>query len=236
MNVAHVSKGAGEKYNSLPAYEKARFQEESLRLKAQWEQDMRAWKQSLSPEDIKLENAYRTQQRKAGKSRKSNLKDPHAPKKPMSAYFLFLRAIRASPEMKEKVFGQAEEMTKQSVLAALKWRELPDEEKQPFVMKAEQDKVRYDEARNTYNRAMASGLDPVEAATRAYDAGITVAAELAATNPIIQKLQATSLPPSISFDVNSDDFENHSDIGMRKSKKKKTAAVIQSPGSLIEAQ
>ena len=41
---------------------------------------------TLTPEDIKRENAYRTAQRKAGKSRKGNIKDPNAPKKPLSAF------------------------------------------------------------------------------------------------------------------------------------------------------
>jgi DNA phosphorothioation-dependent restriction protein DptG len=104
LNVAHVAKGAGERYNSLPDSEKAKYQNKSVELKAQWERDMQTWKESLSPEDIKAENAFRTQQRKAGKSRKSNLKDPHAPKKPLSAYFLFLRVSSGRVFLKRDMF------------------------------------------------------------------------------------------------------------------------------------
>lgn len=78
---------------------------------------------------MKAENQFRTAQRKAGKSKRGNLKDPNAPKKPLSAYFMFLQKIRADPEMVREVFGDEESTTKQSVLAAIKWRSLTDAEK-----------------------------------------------------------------------------------------------------------
>lgn len=84
---------------------------------------------TLTPEDIKRENAFRTAQRKAGKSRRGNIKDPNAPKKPLSAYFMFLQRIRADPELVREVFGDETETTKQSVLAAAKWRSMTDDER-----------------------------------------------------------------------------------------------------------
>ena len=84
---------------------------------------------TLTPEDIKRENAYRTAQRKAGKSRRGNIKDPNAPKKPLSAYFMFLQRIRSDPELVKEVFGDETETTKQSVLAAGKWRSMTDDER-----------------------------------------------------------------------------------------------------------
>lgn len=85
---------------------------------------------TLTPEDIKRENAFRAAQRKAGKSRKSNIKDPNAPKKPLSAYFMFLQRIRANPKLVLDIFGDETETTKQSVLAAAKWRSMTDAERQ----------------------------------------------------------------------------------------------------------
>ena len=84
---------------------------------------------TLTPDDIKRENAFRTAQRKAGKSRKGNLKDPNAPKKPLSAYFMFLQKIRSSSALVKDVFGDETETTKQSVLAAAKWRSMTDDER-----------------------------------------------------------------------------------------------------------
>lgn len=85
---------------------------------------------TLTPDDIKRENVYRAAQRKAGKSRKGNIKDPNAPKKPLSAYFMFLQTIRADPLLVKDIFGDETETTKQSVLAAAKWRSMTDAERQ----------------------------------------------------------------------------------------------------------
>lgn len=150
LNVAHVAKDAGQRYAALPEEKKKEFQRKSQEAKAEWEREMAAWRATLTPEDIKQENMFRTAQRKAGKSRKGNLKDPNAPKKPLSAYFLFLRAIRADPALTESVFEGEQETTKQSVLAASKWRALPEAEKQPYLEKAEADKAEYERLRREY--------------------------------------------------------------------------------------
>jgi hypothetical protein len=93
------------------------------------ERDHNAYMSSLTPEDIKRENTFRAAQRKAGKSRRGNIKDPNAPKKPLSAYFMFLQRIRSDPILVKDVFGDETETTKQSVLAAEKWRSMTDEER-----------------------------------------------------------------------------------------------------------
>lgn len=89
---------------------------------------------TLTPEDIKRENAFRTAQRKAGRSRKSNLKDPNAPKKPLSAYFMFLQRIRSDPLLVREIFADEQETTKQSVLAAAKWRSMTDDERKVWLI------------------------------------------------------------------------------------------------------
>lgn len=93
------------------------------------EREYSAYMTSLTPDDIKRENTFRAAQRKAGKSRKGNIKDPNAPKKPLSAYFMFLQRIRSDPELVKDVFGDETETTKQSVLAAGKWRSMTDDER-----------------------------------------------------------------------------------------------------------
>lgn len=97
--------------------------------KDQYARELAAWQATLTPDDIRAENAFRAQQRKEGKSRKGNLKDPNAPKKPLSAYFLYLRSIRENPELRKEVWGDETGTTKQSVLAAQRWRNLTDDEK-----------------------------------------------------------------------------------------------------------
>lgn len=105
------------------------YRRRSLEAKEARERELNAYMRTLTPEDIKRENQYRTAQRKAGKSRKGNLKDPNAPKKPLSAYFMFLQRIRSDPELVQEVFGDETETTKQSVLAAGKWRSMTDEQR-----------------------------------------------------------------------------------------------------------
>ena len=105
------------------------YKRRSAVLKEARERENALYMRSLTPDDIKRENAFRTAQRKAGRSRKSNIKDPNAPKKPLSAYFMFLQRIRSDPALVREVFGDEQETTKQSVLAAAKWRSMTDDER-----------------------------------------------------------------------------------------------------------
>lgn len=108
------------------------YKKRAQSLKAERDRQMAAWSKTLRPEDVRQENVFRAAQRKEGKSRKANMKDPNAPKKPLSAYFMFLQRIRANPEMVREVFGEEQGTTKQSVLAAAKWRSMSDEDKKVY--------------------------------------------------------------------------------------------------------
>lgn len=129
LNVAHVAKDAGELYKHIPAELKQHYAKRAEEARKEYHKQLDAWKAKLTPEDIKQENAFRAGQRKAGKSRKGNMKDTNAPKKPLSAYFLFLKAIRTSGELTKRVFEGEGETTKQSMMAAKKWRSFDDEQK-----------------------------------------------------------------------------------------------------------
>jgi hypothetical protein len=129
LNVAQVAKDAGTSYAALDPERKAHYAKLVQESKETYAREVEIWQKSLTPEDIRLENAFRAQQRKEGKSRKANLKDPNAPKKALSAYFLFLKSIREDDELRARVWGNETETTKQSVLAAEQWRGLSDVEK-----------------------------------------------------------------------------------------------------------
>ncbi|KAF9569267.1 hypothetical protein CPC08DRAFT_701777 [Agrocybe pediades] len=150
LNVAQAAKEAGQEYACLSPAEKEPYKRRSQAMKEAREKEHEAYMRTLTPEDIKRENAFRAAQRKAGKSRKSNIKDPNAPKKPLSAYFMFLQRIRANPRLVSEIFGDETETTKQSVLAAAKWRSMTDAERQPFLAQAEQEKMEYEAARRLY--------------------------------------------------------------------------------------
>lgn len=129
LNVADVAKEAGVAYNELSAAQKDVYIKRAADAREVYKKEYTAWLGTLSPDEIKRENEFRTGQRKAGKSRKGNLKDPNAPKKPLSAYFLFLKAIRSNRALTRIVFEDAEATTKQSTLAAMRWRGFTPEQK-----------------------------------------------------------------------------------------------------------
>lgn len=129
LNVAQIAKDAGAAYAALDDEQKAHYADKVQESKEQYAKDLAVWQATLTPEDIRQENAFRAQQRKEGKSRKGNLKDPNAPKKPLSAYFLFLKGIREDDALRARVWGEESETTKQSVMAAERWRNLSDDEK-----------------------------------------------------------------------------------------------------------
>jgi len=129
LNVAKIAQEAGIAYNKLNDEQKAYYGTKVAESKAEHEEALKNWHKTLTPEDIRKENVYRAQMRKEGKSRKGNLKDPNAPKKPLSAYFLFLKGIRENDDLRAEVWGKETETTKQSVLAAERWRGLSDDER-----------------------------------------------------------------------------------------------------------
>jgi len=63
---------------------------------------------------------------------------------------MFLQRIRSDERLVREVFGDETETTKQSVLAAAKWRSMTDDERKPFLAQAEQEKLEYEAARKLY--------------------------------------------------------------------------------------
>jgi len=63
---------------------------------------------------------------------------------------MFLKAVREDGAWSESVFGGEKETTRQSVLAAARWREMSDDEKRPFLARAEHEKLQYEAARKEY--------------------------------------------------------------------------------------
>ncbi|KAG9125963.1 exp1-like protein [Ceratobasidium sp. 392] len=160
LNVSQAAKDGGAAYKALTSEQKEIYKRKARLAKDEYERELASWQRMLTPEDIRTENAYRAAQRKAGKSRRSNLKDPNAPKKPLSAYFMFLQWIRADPNRVTEVFGPETETTRQSVLAAAKWRTLSDAEKKPFLAQAEREKLDYEAARKEYEERTTGIANP----------------------------------------------------------------------------
>lgn len=72
-------------------------------------------------------------------SQKRRKKDPAAPKAPLNGYLVYFNDERAEMRMKHPNMGFGE-LTK---IIAVKWKDLPAEEKQKFITEADMDKERY---------------------------------------------------------------------------------------------
>ncbi|KAG8977658.1 exp1-like protein [Tulasnella sp. 425] len=144
INVTAIAKAAAAAYKNISIEEHEALNKRAKQAKDAHKRELAQWQKTLTPEDVKIENAYRAAQRKAGQSRKANMKNPNAPKKPMSPYFSYLAAIRSDPDMSKEIFGDETETTQQSRLAAAKWRSLSDEDKAPYFKEAERQKAEYD--------------------------------------------------------------------------------------------
>ncbi|MFS7959952.1 putative chromatin remodeling & transcriptional activation HMG family [Helianthus anomalus] len=81
-------------------------------------------------------------------------KDPNKPKRPASAFFVFMEEFR-------KQFKE-EHPDNKSVAAVgkaggVKWKAMSDADKAPYVAKAEKRKAEYDEKMTAYNKKQAAG-------------------------------------------------------------------------------
>ncbi|WFD22474.1 hypothetical protein MEQU1_001146 [Malassezia equina] len=154
LNVAVLAKEAGQRYAKMSDEKKKEYIQRSNDAKEKYERDLAIWQSTLTPEDIRQENLFRSAQRRLGKSRRGNMRDPNAPKKPLTAYFLYLKSLRADTVSLKEILQGEHETTKQSVLAAARWRTLSDKEKQPFIDQAKQQKLEYERRRREYEQGM----------------------------------------------------------------------------------
>ncbi|KAF8101524.1 hypothetical protein N665_0204s0021 [Sinapis alba] len=96
------------------------------------------------------DDRLKTRGKKAGKK----VKDPNKPKRPPSAFFVFLEGFRkefnlANPDNKSVgAVGKA---------AGAKWKSMTTEDKAPYVAKAETKKTEYAKTMQKYNMKLANG-------------------------------------------------------------------------------
>ncbi|CAN8327829.1 unnamed protein product [Cochlearia groenlandica] len=98
------------------------------------------------------DDRLKTRGKKAGKK----IKDPNMPKRPPSAFFVFLDDFR-------KEFNQANPDNKSvgavGKAAGARWKSLTDEEKAPYVDKAATKKSEYMKTMQKYNMKLANGTN-----------------------------------------------------------------------------
>jgi len=90
--------------------------------------------------------AKKATKRKAPAKKKRKKKDPNAPKRPLTAYMNFVKDKR--PEFQKKHEGMKFGDLSKKIAAA--WKNLPDEDKEPFNKAHTKDKERYEKEMKLY--------------------------------------------------------------------------------------
>ncbi|OMP06480.1 hypothetical protein CCACVL1_01549 [Corchorus capsularis] len=88
--------------------------------------------------------------RKSGKA----AKDPNKPKRPASAFFVFMEEFR---ETYKKDHPKNKSVAAVGKAGGDKWKSMSEAEKAPYVAKAEKRKVEYEKNMKAYNKRQAEG-------------------------------------------------------------------------------
>jgi len=134
MSTTEIAKESGRRWAQLSPEERQNFENQSRDAKTEYEEAM----SNYTPGAM-----YQNQN--ASKPAKK-VKDKNAPKPPLSAYFLFGNAER------DRVRQEHPEMSMPEIAKQLgkEWASLSQDEKQPYLDKADADKHRYDQEMAAY--------------------------------------------------------------------------------------
>ncbi|GKE30122.1 HMG1/2-like protein, partial [Tanacetum coccineum] len=86
-------------------------------------------------------------------------KDPNKPKRPASAFFVFMEDFRKQFKKENPNVNSVAAVGK---AGGAKWKAMSDSEKASFVTKAEQRKKDYDKTLAAYNKKLAAGTNDEE--------------------------------------------------------------------------
>merc|ERR1719251_724383 len=141
--------------------EKAPYEKKASEAKEAYETAMEKFKaQGGVAGKRRQEKAEAKKDLAAKRARKAN-KDPNKPKKPQTAYWLWLGENRAA--LSKEVGGS--DVTKVSKLAGERWKALPEKTRAPFEKKAAELKATYDKAMEEYKKTAGdAGEDDEESA------------------------------------------------------------------------
>jgi len=142
-----LSKKMGEEWKKLDEAGKKEYEDLSNQDKERFRNEMKTFKpppQSSSSEGSS-EDEPPKKKRKAKKK-----KDPNAPKRALNAFMYFSKDIRPqvvkdNPDLQKKVHDV-------SRMIGEKWKKMSEEEKKPYVAKAEADKQRYAKEMEIYGK------------------------------------------------------------------------------------
>ncbi|KAK6924571.1 High mobility group box domain [Dillenia turbinata] len=115
---------------------------------------MKGAKSKSAKADSKLAVKKGAASKKPTKKEKAAAKDPNKPKRPASAFFVFMEEFRK--QYKEK-HPNNKSVAAVGKAGGDKWKSMSTAEKAPYVAKAEKRKTDYDKQMEAYNRKQAGG-------------------------------------------------------------------------------
>ncbi|KAG0277641.1 exp1-like protein [Linnemannia exigua] len=120
---------AAELWKNLGAAEKQAYQERYRANFEAFKQETKDRLEEMTPAEYKLENQRRAQLRESGKKGLPSLKDPNAPKRPLSNFFLYAKDLRESGKYAHL------NLKEQSQAFAEAWKNLSETEKSRYTDK-----------------------------------------------------------------------------------------------------
>ncbi|KAJ3264294.1 exp1-like protein [Chytriomyces hyalinus] len=145
--MTRVTKQLGALWRAAPEAEKKKYQALAEASKVTHAKALAAYTAKRSPEDVILDSRRRALQVKLnpnrGRARVTG--DPNAPKRPISAYILFIKTLNLK--------GGRESIKE----AAAKWKALPAAAKQPFITQAAKLAETYKVEKDAYDKK--NGVD-----------------------------------------------------------------------------
>ncbi|KAJ3387566.1 exp1-like protein [Entophlyctis sp. JEL0112] len=136
---AAVMKAIMQRYKALPAAEKEAYEKRCAEMKKAYEQEYAAFISARTPGQLIVQEKVRNLQKRLNPEKPTSkvAKDPLAPKKPETSFFLFLKKNRGTANV--------------STLAK-QWRALPAAEKLPFMAEYLKAKEAFLVAKDNYEK------------------------------------------------------------------------------------
>jgi len=143
LKPTEASKLAAAIWKGMSSQQKQPYEKQYTEEKSKYDEAMKIYKAS-GKEGAWRERTGKTTARMKAKTGKKEAwtRDPEKPKKPLSAFFLFLSGYRTK--------NTSLKITEAAKLAAATWKDMSKEQKQPYEKQYTEEKHEYDEAMKLY--------------------------------------------------------------------------------------
>lgn len=147
MKITEISKVIGAQWKELSEKEKSKYEKQAMKAKKAYEATMESY---VPPDDETWDELINDKSSR----KKSQLKDPDAPKKPPTAYMLFAKEHR--PTVKGELESEFEDKKQlnSEVSKALgqRWKQMSDDEKKPYNKLVKKATTVFDNQMKAYTR------------------------------------------------------------------------------------